>query len=85
MIQGEAIKGNLQTTTTYQVKQARSKSGDLTISKRSCTTAVRGVPSGSRRGVANPFILIERINPQNQNLHGLKRSNLIVLFYKLKV
>ena len=44
MIQGEAIKGNLQTTTTYQVKQARSKSGDLTISKRSCTTAVRGVP-----------------------------------------
>ena len=29
MIHPEAIKGNLQTTTTYQVKQARSKSGDF--------------------------------------------------------
>ena len=28
MIQGEAIKGNPQTTSTYQVKKARSKSGD---------------------------------------------------------
>ena len=29
MIHPEAIKGNPQTTTTYQVKKARSKSGDF--------------------------------------------------------
>ena len=29
MIQGEAIKGNPQTTTTYQKKKARSKSADF--------------------------------------------------------
>ena len=45
MIHPEAIKGNPQfTTTTYRVEKVRSKSGNLTISKQSCTTAVRGVP-----------------------------------------